>query len=63
MSRTENPALVTEKLMQQNKPSIEGTLKTCVCEIGNVLDQNILPPELRQVFEDLYEQAKKALPS
>ena len=63
MSRIEISELVENKLHRQTAPSVVGTLKRCECEIGNLLDCNVLEPEWREIFLDLGNQIQKALES
>ena len=63
MSRVENTVLVDERFQRQEKPSIEGTLKRCDCEIGNLLDQPVLDSEWEEIFIGLHDQIRSALSS
>ncbi len=63
MGRVEIPHLVEEKIHRQARPPIDGTLKRCECEIGNLLENNLMPLHVddRAALTDLLTQVKAAL--
>lgn len=63
MSRIPIPELVELKFRKQELPPIDGTLKRCECEIGNLLENCLMPlhPDDRAALEHLYSQIKDAL--
>ena len=63
MSRVEIPHLVEAKILRQQRPRMDGTLMRCECEIGNLLENCLLPlhEDDRAALEDLHRQIKSAI--